>query len=121
MKIALHLGQTEAPSRETSLKALERDILSAQHGDWNAKNNLARTFLPLLTSLAEKRASERAQINALIDAGKQGLFVAAAKYKASTGPGHFQVFALDFIEKSMDSALSGGGGIGGLFRKLFKR
>ena len=119
MKIALSMAHTEPPGRESHLKAVERDILATQKGDWNAKNNLARTFTPLLTSLAEKRSSDQATINRLVEAGKEGLLTAARKYKPSIGAERFQIFALDFIEKSMDSASHSGGGLGGFFRKLF--
>ena len=104
MKIALNMGQTEPPGRATNLRALEQNLLAAQKGDWNAKDNLARTFSGLLTSLAEKRATDRAQINQLLEAGKLGLYEAVKKYKPSIGAERFQIFALDYIEKGMDQA-----------------
>jgi DNA-directed RNA polymerase specialized sigma subunit len=102
MKIPLNMGQTNQSSKEAQLQAMERDILASQRGDWNAKNSLVRTFTPLLTSLAKKRASESAKASEYFEAGKDGLFAAAKKYKRSMGADKFQIFALDFIEKSMD-------------------
>ena len=124
MKIALNLGQTEPPSRTTHLRALEQNILAAQKGDWNAKGNLVRTFTALLTSLAEKRTADRTQVGPLIEAGKLGLYAAAKKYKPSIGAERFQIFALEFMEKSMDQAISRRfkkPGIGAWFAGLFGR
>lgn len=108
MKIPLHLGQNESTSvRAAQLKALERDLASARKGDWEAKHALVRTFMPLLRSLAEKRASEPAAINTLLDNGKEGLLKAAKKFKVTNGADKFQVFALDFIEAAMDRKSGG--------------
>lgn len=96
----------------------EASIMGAKRGDWDAKANLVRTYLPLLTSLAQKRSTNTAELNAMIEAGKHGLMAAAKKYKPSTGPDGFQLFALDFIEASMDRADGTGGG---LFSKLFRK
>jgi len=104
-------------SKAAQAKALEREVLSAKKGDWNAKNSLARTFMPLIKSLAEKRSSEPAKVNRYIEAGKNGLFTAVKKYKSSVGPDKFQIFALDFIEKSMDREEKGAGV--GIFARLF--
>jgi DNA-directed RNA polymerase specialized sigma subunit len=118
MKIALNMGQSVQPtSKDASDRALERDILAAKKGDWNAKHNLARTFTPLLTSLAEKRTNDVSNLNAYIDAGKQGLFKAAGKYKPSIGPDKFRIFALDFIETAMARVDRGGG----FWSRLFGR
>jgi DNA-directed RNA polymerase specialized sigma subunit len=124
MKISLNMGQSnQAQSKDEQNKNLERDILAAQQGDWNAKNRLVKQFTPLLTSLAEKRSADIAKINQLIEAGKQGLFTAAKKYKTSVGPGGFQIFALDFIEDSMNGVRLQGvsGSSGGFFARLFGR
>lgn len=118
MKIPLHMGQDgRQSSRAAHQKAVERDILAAKKGDWNAKNSLVRAFTPLLTTLAEKRSSDTGEINRYIDAGKNGLLRAAGKYKVSIGAGGFQIFALDFIESSMDRLE----GKGGFFSRLFNR
>lgn len=120
MKIALNMGNSTnyQSTKEAQAKAVERDVLMTQKGDWTAKNNLAKTFLPLLTTLAEKRAgSNLADKNAMIDAGKEGLYKAAAKYNKSIGADKFQIFALDFIEKAMDDSKKGGG----FFARLFGR
>ena len=118
MKIALNMGNSTnyQSTREAQAKAVERDVLMAQKGDWNARNNLAKTFMPLLTTLAEKRAGNNAITkNTLIDAGKEGLFKAASSYTKNIGSDKFQIFALDFIEKAMDRSLKGGG----FFARLF--
>jgi len=118
MKIPLNMGNNGGlSSKAAQIKTLERDILATKKGDWNAKNNLVRTFLPLLTSLAEKRTSDLGQKNKLIEAGKEGLFTATRKYKEHIGADKFQVFALDFIESSMDSPKNSGG----FFARLFGR
>ena len=117
MKISLNVGQDGSNStRATQARILERDILAAKKGDWNAKNSLARSFLPLLTSLAEKRANDVGKINLFIEAGKEGLFRAAKKYKQSVGADSFQIFALDFIEAAMDRGIEGKQGF---FSRLF--
>ena len=118
MKIPLNMGNNNGQSgKAAQLKTLEREILATKKGDWNAKNNLVRTFTPLLTSLAEKRTSNQGQKNKLIDAGKEGLFNAARRYKETMGADRFQVFALDFIEESMDNMDKKVG----FFAKLFGR
>ena len=115
MKIPLNMGQGDPKStNETHARILERDILAAQRGDWNAKNNIARTYTPLLTNLASRRSSEVAKINDYIEAGKKGLFLAAKKYKQGTAD-RFSIFILDFIEKEMNRVDHGGG----FFAKLF--
>ena len=119
MKISLNMGpQGPKEQKASQARVLEADILGAKRGDWNAKNNLVRQFMPLLQSLAEKRASDQPQINRCIEAGKNGLFVAARKYKREIGPDSFQIFALDFIEPRMDKAAKGGSGF---FAKLFNK
>jgi DNA-directed RNA polymerase specialized sigma subunit len=118
MKIPLRVAKEANPSSRTAqTRLLERDIMAAKRGDWNAKNNLVRTFTPLLTSLAQKRSADTAEVNRYIEAGKNGLFTAVAKYKQNIGPEKFRVFALDFIEKNMDRAAGGKGE--GFFSRLF--
>lgn len=118
MKIPLHLGQNGTQSAAAAqAKVVERDVLAAKQGDWNAKTNLARTMTPLLLSLAQKRASDQQTINALIEAGKEGLVKATRKYNSSIGADRFQIFALDFIEAAMDEHLRGGN----WFTRLFSR
>ena len=124
MKIALNMGQSQDDSRAAQQKVLEHEVLAAKEGDWNARNSLARTFTPLLTSLAEKRTADAVKKNRLIEAGRTGLFTAAKKYKTSIGAEHFRVFALDFIESSMDRAATEydtGSKSGGFFARLFGR
>jgi len=99
-------GAPQAPKGNVS----ESQILAAKEGDWSAKEQLANIFLPLLKSLAEQRAKEPSKINQFVDAGKEGLFRAARKYKPSIGADRFQVFALDYIQAEMDRLAGGGGG-----------
>lgn len=114
MKIPLKLSDHDlhaGPSAET--RGLGRDIKSAKKGDWNAKASLHKTFAPLLHSMAQKRASDQASINALVDKGKEGLNKAAKKFDINTGPDKFRIFAVGFIEDAMD------GKGGGFFARLF--
>lgn len=118
MKIPLHLGQNGTQSAVAAqAKVVERDVLAAKQGDWSAKASLARTMTPLMTSLAQKRSSDHATINALLEAGKEGLYRATKKYHSGIGADRFQVFALDFIESAMDDHMKGGN----WFTRLFKR
>jgi DNA-directed RNA polymerase specialized sigma subunit len=111
VKISLNMGPQDPRAKKAShARILEADILAAKRGDWMARNNLVKEFMPLLQSLAEKRSTDTATINRCMDAGKQGLFQAAKRYKPAVGPEGFQVFALDFIEKRMDGDAKGGGG-----------
>ena len=87
----------------TDQKASEHDIAAFQKGDWAAGDRLVHTFASLLTSLAKERSSEPAVINKYIEAGKEGVLQAARKFKPSDSHGRFKLFALDFIEKSMDN------------------
>jgi DNA-directed RNA polymerase specialized sigma subunit len=104
MKIALKVGNQDASSiKQEELRLLDRDIVSCSRGDWEAKNRLFKTFMPLFISLAKKRSSENAKINQLVEAGKLGLVDACKKYKSSTGADRFQIFALDYIEKTMNA------------------
>ncbi|MBN1557511.1 MAG: hypothetical protein JW951_05125 [Lentisphaerae bacterium] len=118
MKIPLNLQNNGSPSsREAQTKVLERDVLAAKKGDWTAKNNVIRTFTPLLRRLAEKRTSDTAQINTYMEAGKAGLLKTINKYKRSLGPEKFQMVAVEYIEDAMDRA----GKRGGIFSRLFGR
>jgi len=114
MKIPLQTnseeGQTAAAART---KALQHDLLASKKGDWEARNSVIRTFTPLLTSMAEKRSSDTREVGLLVDAGKAGLEKAIKKYKPNMGADMFQLFALKFVEKQMDSPS------GGFFSRLF--
>lgn len=117
MKIPLNMGASSNTSgRAAQNKALERDLAAVKKGDWTAKNNLAKSFTNLLRSLAEKRSQDPTTINTLVEAGKEGLYTAAAKFKLDQGAERFHVFALDFVEKAMDNK-----GKGGFFAWLFRR
>lgn len=103
LKIPLNLNQDAGESgRAAREQSLENDILAAKSGDWTARNSLSRRFMPLLTALAQKRASDTVRVNVYIEAGEQGLFVAAKKYRRHMGGHKFRIFALDFIEAKMD-------------------
>jgi DNA-directed RNA polymerase specialized sigma subunit len=105
MKIPLNMVQNEQVSaKQAQAKALERDLLAAQKGDWNAKNSLARSFMPLMVSLVQKRATEEAQTNTLLEAAKEGLFKAAKKYRPGN-PEQFHIDVVDYIEKAIDGTL----------------
>lgn len=118
MKIGLNMsgGADPAASKAAEGRALEHTILNAKKGDWEAKDVVARKFTTLITSLAEKRATDPATVNKLVEAGKQGLVNAISHYKPSVGPDKFRIFALDYIEQAMDGAAKGGGGF---FARLF--
>ncbi len=58
--------------------------------------------MPLLTTMAKKRASDNGTVNALIERGKEGIAIAIKKFKAGTSGDRFQIFALPFIESRMD-------------------
>ncbi len=114
MKIPLNTnneeGQTAAAART---KALQRDLLAAKKGDWEARNAVVQVYTSLLKSMAEKRSSDPKEISQLVDAGKEGIKKAIKKYKTSTGADMFQLFALKFVEKNMDNPSSG------FFSRLF--
>ena len=113
------MGPEKSGPSSAQAKISEQDILAARKGDWTAKANLVRVFTPLLTALANKRVSEPARVNEIIEAGKEGLLKAAKRYKPSVGAAKFQVFALDYIEASMDRQARRGRG--GFFARLFGR
>jgi DNA-directed RNA polymerase sigma subunit (sigma70/sigma32) len=116
MKIPLKLGQdSQQSTRAAETKVLANDIAAAKGGDWNAKSNLIRTFLPLIVSLAEKRGHDAAAVSKYVEAGKEGLLKAVKKYKPAVGADHFRIFALDFIMASLDRMDKGGGFLARLF------
>ncbi len=116
MKIALNMDELSSGDKKaTEGKALEKLILATGNGDFEARDTLYQHYLPLLTSLAKKRTSNVAEINQFIERGKAGLITATRKYKTSIGSDKFKLFALNYIEKSMDA----GSGKGGLFSRLF--
>lgn len=114
MKIPLKLADHDlhaGPSNQT--RELDRDIRGAKSNDWNAKSRLHKTFLPLLTTMAQKRSSDQGRINELVEKGKEGLNRAAKKFNPDTGADKFRIFAVSFVEDAMD------GKGGGFFAKLF--
>ena len=117
MTIHLNSGDGNSNTKEAAFKMLEHDIIACKKGDWESKKKLAKSFQPLLLKLAEKRSSDTAEINHLIELGREGLYVAAKKYKPSMGASHFRVFALDYIDKSMNDAAEKHGILSKLFHK----
>ena len=116
MKIPLNMdNHGPQSSRDAQAKILERDVLAAKKGDWSAKNNLYRTFMPLLTQQAHKRSADGAKVNALIEAGKVGLVKATKRYRPGAGSDRFQILAANAIEAAMDSVDKKGG----FFSRLF--
>lgn len=113
----LHLDATFDPTNKAGqLGALEHCIQACQKGDPRAQTQLANHFGQLIHSLAAKRAhGKTAEITRLCARGRDGLLRAAAKYQPKIGAAHFNVFALDFIEKAMDE------NPGGFWRRLFGR
>ncbi len=109
MKIPLSTAPNGSqPSAAARIQALGRDLEAAKRGDWEAKHRVEATMMPIIQDLAKKRGSTNAEINTLIDAGKQGIAKAIKKFKISTGADRFQIFALRFIENKMDNPNSGG-------------
>jgi len=104
MKIALngtkHDEAVSGPAART--RALEKDLAAAKRGDWEARHRVERALMPLLTTMAKKRASETAEINILLERGKEGIAIAIKKFKTGTSGDRFQIFALPFIENRMD-------------------
>ncbi|MBN1670251.1 MAG: hypothetical protein JXR37_04420 [Kiritimatiellae bacterium] len=116
MKIPLNLGGDQGRADKVAHdRALEQVIDRCNKGDWEAKEVLVSTFMALLRTMATKRAADPRLAVRYIDAGKKGLFRAAQKYKPSIGPEKFQVFAVDFIEREMDSVDKRKGFLGRLF------
>ncbi len=109
MKISLRMnqGDIQSTSRAAQDRVMEHEIMACKQGDFEAEKRMLQKFMPLLTSMARKRSSEPAVINTCIDAGKLGLKKAIQKYKPSVGADKFRIFAVDFIEKSIDNQLQG--------------
>ena len=95
------------------VRALDSDIRSAKKNDWNSRSKIHKAFLPLLTQRAQKRASDKAEINKLVEKGKEGINKAVKKFNVKDGANKFRIFAVNYIEAAMD------GKGGGFFSKLF--
>ncbi len=120
MKIPLH-GMSHQLDGQPTGKISESEIFACKRGDWEAKNRMAHAFTPLLQSLARKRVPDGnpSRINDLVEAGKKGLFQACRRYSSSVGISRFQIFALDYIEASMNAC--GKGFLAWLHRLFSKR
>ena len=115
MKISLNMRQgdtvTDSVAEE---RAIERDVMACKKNDWEAKARLVQRFMPLMSSLAKKRANDIPTINRFIEAGKEGLVTAVRKYRPESD-GKFQIFLVSFMEARMDQASKPG-----IFARLFR-
>jgi len=103
IKIALNInGKDPTSSKAAEARSLERVILNAKKGDWEAKELLIQNFRPLMTSLVGKRTKDTALTNNYMEVAKAGLLTAANKYTTAIGVDNFRLFALEYIEKNMD-------------------
>ncbi len=109
MKISLHMprGDVAATQRIAQDRIMEHEIMACKQGDFGVEKKMIRSFMPLFTSLARKRSQDPAVINRCIEAGVRGLKKAIRKYKSSVGPDKFRIFAVEFIEQSIDQELVG--------------
>ena len=126
MKIPVSINNGMQSSRAAQSRILQRDLLAFKKGDWSARNRLTRTFAPLITLRAEKRSSDSSRINQLMEAGREGLLMAARKYRKNMGADRFHIFAVQFIERSMDRTArtwteEKNGRPSGFFSRLFAR
>lgn len=119
MKISLrmHQGDVDTASRAAQDRIMEHEIIACRKGDFGAEKRMLNSFMPLLLSLARKRSRDPATVNRCIEAGKAGLQKAIRKYKTSIGPEKFRIFAVKYIEESIDRDLAGGKQ--GLWARLF--
>ncbi len=81
---------------------MENEIAACKKGDFEAEKRMVRNFMPLFTSLARKRSKDSAVINLCIEAGERGLKKAIRKYRGFGGSEKFRIFAVEYIEKSID-------------------
>ena len=103
--IKLH-GSVDPSGRNFELEMLERCLSRCQTGDLREHMQLARKFRPLIRTLAEKRVGDPGnikEINRLCALGREGLYEAVLEYTPKVGIAHFRLFALDFIERAMDT------------------
>ena len=107
--MSIHLNTGGGVSNvEARMQALERNLKAAKRGDWEAKKRVVAAMHDVLYGMASKRANSNEEMNALLEAGKEGIAQAIKKFKLSSGADRFQIFAVDFIEKKMDNPSSGG-------------
>ena len=114
-RIPLRIESTGPHSgRAVRLRVMQKDIVAAKKGDWNARRALLAEFRPLLQTMADKRAQTPEDARKLAQAGEAGVVRAIRKFRASSGADHFQVFALPYIEKAMEQP-----GKPGILARLF--
>ena len=102
MKIPLNISAAAQHDKTEQVLAFEHDILDSREGDEEARVRLANHFMRFLTALARERSHDVGLINLYVEAGKTGLYRAARKCKQGGSPERFQMFAVPYIEKSMD-------------------
>lgn len=115
MTISVGIGSDAESDKAAESRAQEKLIITAQRGDWEAKNVLTKKFQPFISSMAEKRTDDEKKASEYVEAGKLGLEKAIKKYKPSVGPDNFHIFSIDFIEAAMDRQDKGGGFLSRLF------
>ena len=118
MKIPLNMGDDAKRSPQArDLRKLSGIIKAIQEGQWDAGDKLVREMKSYLENLAHKRAHGDEDAYArYLTAAEEGLLKAAKKFDTSDSIDKFKVYALDYIDKSMDKA---GGSSGGFLGKLF--
>ena len=119
MKISLAMGQQSGKEAKGNTALSEAEIMAAKSGDWVAKDHLAKKFSSLIASQAKSRAQDPAALQTYTEAGRQGLFQAAKKYKKGMGPQRFSMDCLDYIQRAMDRMDKNGKG--GFLSRLFSR
>jgi DNA-directed RNA polymerase specialized sigma subunit len=102
MKISLNMGDRLSSSAASRTQISEAEIVAAQKGDWVAKERLAKKLLPLIESLAKKRATQASDVHDFVEAGQRGVYRALKKYKKKIGADKFSLFCLDFIQSEMN-------------------
>ncbi|MEI8242615.1 MAG: hypothetical protein WCI17_05055 [bacterium] len=104
MKIALSQNEVASLSASSAqAEAMAQAVSGCKKGDWEAKRNLERLFLPLIAMLADKRAGvDGTARGALVEQGKAGLNRAAKRFPQRELIRRFRLYALNYIEAEMD-------------------
>lgn len=118
MRIPLNMKQSaDTSSKAAQEQVLEHDILATKRGDWDARRSLNRHFQGLISTLASKRTDDPMRQRTYLEAGQEGLNIAAKRYKKNIGADRFHIFALDFIQAAMDGVDKPEGFLSRLFRR----
>ena len=103
MKIPLSQNELAELSTTGEMEAFKQAIEGSRLGDWESKHKLDRFFTPLIQFLAGRRAGNNAVLlNDLTERARGGLHRAAKQFPRHTPARRFWIFALDYIETSMD-------------------